>query len=202
MLANCNWILGWFGSSIQAGEHNPLEPILEKPVSKKPVSRKAAVKKSTLRQSASTEITALETAEEAPAKKKVSVKKKTTPASKNLSTALRATAVEPNWKTAVEAAESKQAKDIRALDLRDVTTFTNTLVICSGGNSRQLQAIADEVETRLKDAGERPMSVEGYSNAEWILLDYGDCVVNIFSDKARAYYDLERLWRDGKALKA
>jgi ribosome-associated protein len=104
------------------------------------------------------------------------------------------------WVTAVRAAESKQAKDIRVLDLRDVTTFADTLVICGAANARQSQTIADEVERELKKDGERPLSVEGYANAEWILLDYGDLVVNVFSEKARAYYDLERLWRDAKPL--
>jgi ribosome-associated protein len=101
----------------------------------------------------------------------------------------------------VRAAESKQAKDIRVLDLREVTTFADTLIICGAANARQCQAIADEVERELKSEGEAPISVEGYTNAEWILLDYGDFVVNVFSEKARAYYDLERLWRDAKPLK-
>jgi ribosome-associated protein len=101
----------------------------------------------------------------------------------------------------VHAAESKQAKDVRALDLREVTTFADTLIVCSAANARQSQAIADEVERELKESGERPLSVEGYANAEWILMDYGDFVVNIFSEKARTYYDLERLWRDAKQIK-
>jgi ribosome-associated protein len=101
----------------------------------------------------------------------------------------------------VHAAESKQAKDVRALDLREITTFADTLIVCSAANTRQSQAIADEVERELKQSGERPLSVEGYSNAEWILMDYGDFVVNIFSEKARTYYDLERLWRDAKQIK-
>lgn len=108
---------------------------------------------------------------------------------------------EPNWLTAVHAADSKQAKEIRVIDLREVSSFTDTLVICSGSSTRQNQAIADEIEAQLKAAGEYALSVEGYSNAEWILMDYGDCVVNVFSEKGRAYYDLERLWRDGKPLK-
>ena len=86
------------------------------------------------------------------------------------------------------------------LDLRGVTTFTDTLIICSGSNTKQLQAIADEIETDLKKVGDYPNSVEGYSNSEWILMDFGDYVVNIFTDKARAYYDMERLWRDGKTV--
>ena len=100
----------------------------------------------------------------------------------------------------MEAAESKQAKDILVLDLRDVTSFTNTLVICSASNSRQAQAISDAVEFEMKNEGEYPLSIEGYKNAEWVLVDYGDLVVNIFTEKAREYYDLERLWRDAKPL--
>ncbi|HTM12356.1 MAG TPA: ribosome silencing factor [Bryobacteraceae bacterium] len=108
---------------------------------------------------------------------------------------------DPLWLTAVHAAESKQAQDIRVLDLRDLTSFTDTLIICSGANSRQNQAISNEIEQQLKKHGDMPSSVEGYTNAEWILMDYGDYVLNIFSEKARAYYDLERLWRDAKPVK-
>ena len=107
---------------------------------------------------------------------------------------------DPLWLTAVRAADSKQAKDIRVLDLREVTSFTDTLIICSGGNARQNQAISDEVQQRLKALGDLPHSVEGYTHAVWILMDYGDYVVNIFSDKTRVYYDLERLWRDAKPV--
>ena len=101
----------------------------------------------------------------------------------------------------MRAAESKQAKDLVVLDVRDVTSFADTFLICSGANTRQIQTIADEIEQELKKQGEYPASVEGYSNAEWVLVDYGDFLVHIFSQKSRAYYDLERLWRDAKALK-
>lgn len=84
------------------------------------------------------------------------------------------------------------------LDLTGVTSFTDFFVICSGSNQRQLQAIADEVQKQLKAQGERPLSVEGYDQAEWILADYGDFIVHMFSEQARAFYDLERLWRAGK----
>lgn len=86
------------------------------------------------------------------------------------------------------------------IDLREVTSFTDFLIICSGSNTRQVQAIADDVGEKLSKVGERPASMEGYKNAEWVLLDYGDFVVNVFTDKAREYYDLERLWRDGKTV--
>lgn len=86
------------------------------------------------------------------------------------------------------------------LDLRDVTSFTDHFVICTGGNARQIQAIADEIALRLKQSGERVVGTEGYDNAEWILLDYGAYIVHVFSEKARAYYDLERLWRHAKIV--
>ena len=104
------------------------------------------------------------------------------------------------WLTAVRAADAKQAKAIRVLDLRDITSFADFFLICSGSNSRQIQSIADEIAVRLKKQGEHPNSVEGYENAEWVLMDYGDYVIHIFSEKARTYYDLERLWRDAKPV--
>jgi ribosome-associated protein len=104
------------------------------------------------------------------------------------------------WLEAVRAAEEKQARNIRVLDLREVTSFADYFVIASGANSRQIQAIADEIHQRLKKLGEMPNSMEGYDNADWILMDYGDYLIHIFSEKARLYYDLERLWRDAKTL--
>jgi len=109
-------------------------------------------------------------------------------------------AAAPTWLTAVRAAEEKKAIDIRVLDLTGVSSFTDFFVICTGSSSKQNQAISDEVAFRMKKAGELPLSVEGYSTAEWILTDYGDLVVHSLTPKARAYYDLERLWRDGKAV--
>ena len=74
-------------------------------------------------------------------------------------------------------------------------------MICTGANQRQIQAISDEVGMQLKQqAGELPISVEGYTQAEWVLADYGDLLVHIFSPKAREYYDLERLWRSAKTV--
>jgi ribosome-associated protein len=109
-------------------------------------------------------------------------------------------APEELWRAAVEAAESKQAKDIKVLDLREVTSFADFFVLASGANARQIQAIADEVEVQMKKIGEYPNSVEGYQNAEWVLLDYGDYLIHIFTEKARQFYDLERLWRDAKTV--
>lgn len=109
-------------------------------------------------------------------------------------------APEQIWLAIVEAAESKQAKDIKVLDLRALTSFADFFVVLSGANARQIQAIANEIETQLKKLGEYPNSVEGYQNAEWVLLDYGDYLIHIFTEKARQYYDLERLWRDAKVV--
>ena len=99
---------------------------------------------------------------------------------------------------AARAADDKQARDIRVLDLRNVTSFADNFVICSGANARQTQAISDEILQRLKAHNELPNSIEGYDNADWILMDYGDYLVHIFSPAARQYYDLERLWRDAR----
>ena len=101
---------------------------------------------------------------------------------------------------AVRAAESKKAADIKVLDLTGITSFTDHFVLCTGANSRQVQAISDEITLRLKDRGELPLSVEGYTQAEWVLIDYGDFLVHIFSEKAREYYALERLWRAAKIV--
>ncbi len=104
------------------------------------------------------------------------------------------------WQEAARAAEEKQARNLKVLDLREVTSFADYFVICSGTNTRQIQAIADEIHQRLKKLGENPNSMEGYDNAEWVLMDYGDYLIHIFSEKARLYYDLERLWRDAKTV--
>lgn len=101
---------------------------------------------------------------------------------------------------AVRAAESRKATDIRVLELTGITSFTDYFVICTGSNTRQIQAIGDEVQLRLKALGERPLSLEGYDQAEWILADYGDFIVHVFSPRARAYYDLERLWRNAREV--
>lgn len=101
---------------------------------------------------------------------------------------------------ALRAAESKKALRIQTLDLRGISSFTDYFVICSGTNIRQIQAISDEVELQLKRQGQQPLGIEGYERAEWILADYGDFIVHIFSEAARAFYDLERLWRHAKPV--
>jgi ribosome-associated protein len=105
-------------------------------------------------------------------------------------------------KIALKAVDSKKASDVTILDISEIASFADYFLICTGDSSRQIQAIADEVEAKLKENGYRPNHIEGYRNAEWVLLDYIDLVVHIFSKSARAFYDLERLWRDAKKLDA
>jgi ribosome-associated protein len=102
---------------------------------------------------------------------------------------------------AIQACLDKKAEELSILEMEKGSgAFTDYFVLCSGTNPRQVQAIADEVELRLKGADLRPAHVEGYKQAEWILVDYVDFVVHVFSEKARKFYDLERLWKTAKRL--
>ncbi len=102
---------------------------------------------------------------------------------------------------AVKAIESKKGEDVVILEMdRNSGAFTDYFVVCSGTNPRQIQAIADDVQKQLADAGQRPNSVEGYNQAEWVLVDYVDFVLHVFSERARRFYDLERLWKSAKRL--
>jgi len=104
---------------------------------------------------------------------------------------------------AISACNEKKAEEITILELeKNSGAFTDYFVVCSGANPRQIQAISDEVELRLKKSGLRPAHVEGYRQAEWVLLDYVDFVVHIFSEKARRFYDLERLWKSARLVQA
>jgi ribosome-associated protein len=99
---------------------------------------------------------------------------------------------------AIEAALEKRAQDAVVLELTDICSFTDYFLICTGTSARHNQTIADSIEETLKKQGVRPLHIEGYTEGEWILLDYVDFVVHIFSSRAREFYDLERLWRAGK----
>jgi ribosome-associated protein len=102
---------------------------------------------------------------------------------------------------AILACQDKQAEDVTILELeKDSGAFTDYFVMCSGTNPRQIQAISDAVDERLEALGLRVTHSEGYKQAEWVLLDYVDFVVHIFSEKARQFYDLERLWKSAKRL--
>jgi len=109
--------------------------------------------------------------------------------------------LDPEVKLALTCASEKKAFDLTALDLREIASFTEFFIIASGANQRQVQAIADEIEEQLKkQLGARAVRTEGYSSAEWVLMDYGDFIVHIFEKNAREFYDLERLWRDARKV--
>jgi ribosome-associated protein len=95
---------------------------------------------------------------------------------------------------AARAAVAKKATDVVILDLRKVTEFTDYFLLASAANQRQMVAVADAVMETLRDQGLRPTHIEGYPKQEWILLDYGDFVVHLFTPRTRSFYDLERLW--------
>lgn len=99
------------------------------------------------------------------------------------------------------AALDKQAEDLVILDLRRVCDFTNYFVICHGNNRRQTQAIAESIEEKLRAAYHRPDHVEGTQPGDWILMDYGDYVIHIFTRERRLFYDLERLWGDAPKVR-
>lgn len=103
---------------------------------------------------------------------------------------------------AVQAIEGKKGENVVILEMdRNAGAFTDYFILCTGTNPRQIQAISDDIEKKLAEAGTRPNSLEGYNQAEWVLLDYVDFVVHIFSERARQFYDLERLWKSAKRLK-
>jgi len=102
---------------------------------------------------------------------------------------------------AIVACQEKQAEDVTILQLeQDSGAFTDYFVMCSGTNPRQVQAISDAVDERLEALGLRVTHSEGYKQAEWVLLDYVDFVVHVFSEKARQFYDLERLWKSATRI--
>ena len=108
--------------------------------------------------------------------------------------------VNKHLQSASLAAEEKLAGKVTVLDLRGLASFTDYFLICHGRSERQVQAIADQVMDSLRDEKQRPLSVEGYRLAEWILIDYGDFVVHVFSESRREFYGLERLWSDAPVI--
>ena len=101
---------------------------------------------------------------------------------------------------AVKAADDKKAADLVVLDLRKAAGFTDFFVICSGTSTRQIRAIADAVTEALAAQGVKPAHVEGYDRSEWVLLDYFDFIVHVFSPEMRLFYGLERLWGSAERI--
>ena len=111
------------------------------------------------------------------------------------------TELDPELQLAIQCAADKKAFDMIALDLRSIASFTEFFVVATGSNQRQVQAIADEINEQLKkQLQRRPVRIEGYNSAEWVLLDFGDFVFHIFNGEAREFYDLARLWRDARKV--
>ena len=106
----------------------------------------------------------------------------------------------PELRWAIEAAQNKKAAGVTLLDLRELGAFTEAFLLCSGSSARQVQAISDEIEEQLARRGARLWHREGYEGAEWVLLDYGGFIVHVFSEQARRYYHLERLWRAARKV--
>lgn len=100
----------------------------------------------------------------------------------------------------VQAAANKKAETIKVLDLKEISSLADYFVICSGQSDRQVQAIADSIMIELKESGYAPISVEGYREGRWVIVDFGDIVVHVFLDALRDYYDIETLWRDAKRV--
>lgn len=94
----------------------------------------------------------------------------------------------------INAVLQKKAKKIVALNVKEISSFTDYMLICSGATDRQVQAIAGAIQEYMKKEGIRPLGVEGEANAEWVLLDYDDVVISVFQDQAREFYGLEDLW--------
>ncbi len=105
-------------------------------------------------------------------------------------------------KTAYAALSDKKGEDIRIIDIRKVSVMADYFIIASGTNTNQVQAMVDNVEEELGKQGFVCRQVEGYQSANWILMDYGDIIVHVFDRDNRLFYDLERIWRDGKTIEA
>ena len=103
-------------------------------------------------------------------------------------------------KLAVAALEDHKAEDISVIDIREVSPIADYFIIANGTNRNQVQAMADNVEEALGKGGYVPKQIEGYQSANWILMDYKDIIVHVFSEEDRGFYDLERIWRDGKEI--
>ena len=105
-------------------------------------------------------------------------------------------------RTAAQAAADKKAFQIVGFEVSDLTSYTDSLLICSGASDRQVGAIANAVQRQLKEAGKRPLHVEGERRADWVLLDYGEFVIHVFTEERRTYYGLDGLWGDAPKLDA
>lgn len=105
-------------------------------------------------------------------------------------------------RTVARAAADKKAFQIVGLEVADLSSYTDSILICSGASDRQVAAIADAVQRELREVGRRPLHVEGERRADWVLLDYGEFVIHVFTEERRSYYGLDGLWGDAQKLDA
>ena len=163
----------------------------KKPV-KKTVKKKAVAKKTIARKPVAKKAVKKTVAKKAPAKKAAAPKAvaKKAPAKKAVATPR----LPADLKLAIKCAQDKQAIDLTVLDLRNASAFTDFFIVCTGANSKQVQAIADAIVVGLKADGQPPALVEGYNRGEWVLLDYFTFIVHVFLPAQRNFYGLERLW--------
>lgn len=103
-------------------------------------------------------------------------------------------------KKAVEFLDSKKAQNLCAIRVDEITTVADYMILATGGSTTQIKALADEVDEKMTELGEAPLRIEGRNNSNWILVDFGDVVVHIFSKELREFYDLDHFWGDGEEL--
>lgn len=103
-------------------------------------------------------------------------------------------------KIALQALEEKKGADIKIIDISNVSVMADYFIIANGANRNQVKAMADMVEEMLHDAGIRPRQIEGYQTANWILMDFNDIIVHVFNEEDRLFYNLEKIWLDGKLI--
>ena len=103
-------------------------------------------------------------------------------------------------KLAYKALDEKQGRDIKVIDIREVSVIADYFIIASATNENQVQAMMENVDETLGRAGFEPKQIEGNKNSSWVLMDYGDVIIHIFDEENRLFYDLERIWRDGKTV--
>jgi len=159
---------------------------VKKTVKKKTVAKKTIARKTIARKPVAKKAAKKTVAKKAPAKK-VAAKAVT-------KKAVATPRLPADLKLAIKCAQDKQAIDLTVLDLRNASAFTDFFIVCTGANTKQVQAIADAVEAGLKADGQPPALVEGYNRGEWVLLDYFTFIVHVFLPAQRNFYGLERLW--------
>jgi len=108
--------------------------------------------------------------------------------------------LDPSLKFFIQAALGRKATDLVLLDIRELTSFADVFIICSGRSNRQVSAIADHIKTDLKEKGIKPIGVEGMAEGQWVLMDYGHILIHVFLEPVRKFYDLEGFWSNARTI--